>query len=190
MNRMSGFGCTIVAALSVGLLLLILLTIYVVRQPSEQVSKSPPVEVPILPVPTLLHTVAVQTPAQTQAAILPRPTTRPAPTATPEPPYTWQDVAIDEIKAHDLVRGAWIERGDSSTFHLGVSINCAATTEYAREVGDNFVRLVVTLGPDAGRPGIEIGPTRYNYLVIVYCSSNGKELALGGKVDFARRIAW
>lgn len=190
MNRMSGCGCTIVAALSVGSLLLILLTIYVVRQPSEQVSKSPPADVPILPVPTLLPAAPVRTPALTQATVLPRPTTRPTLTATPEPPHTWQDAAIDEIKAHDLVHGAWIERGDSSTFHLGVSINCAATTEYAREVGDNFVRLVVTLGPDGGNPSIEIGPTRYNYLVIVYCSSNGEERALGGKVDFARRIAW
>ena len=69
-------------------------------------------------------------------------------------------------------------------------MNCAATKEYARYVGDGFVRLVVTFGPDNGKPGLEIGPTKYNYLVIVYCSISGKELALGGKVDFGRRIAW
>ncbi len=86
-----------------------------------------------------------------------------------------------------LVRDAAITQ-EGHKFSLAIVVNYAVSEEYARELGDNFVRLTKTLGPD-DRPSKEIGQGKYDYLVGVY-RSNEQEVVLGAKDRNARRITW
>ena len=99
----------------------------------------------------------------------------------------WKAIAIEEIGYWDHVRDADVEL-DGRTFYLYIVVEYATSVEWAKEVGEAFVRLVKTFGPDAD-PGLEVGKGEYDYLVDV-SYPNGKGVALGAKIDFARRITW
>lgn len=58
----------------------------------------------------------------------------------------------------------------------------------AQELGDSFLRLVKSLGPDTS-PGRSIGSGTYDYLIGVYMRDE-TQLALGAKVSVAERITW
>lgn len=71
---------------------------------------------------------------------------------------------------------------------LVLFLNAAMNEEYAKELGDRFVRMTKAfgLGPSSDE---QIGKGVYDYLVGVYTTTE-KELALGAKVASARRISW
>ena len=58
----------------------------------------------------------------------------------------------------------------------------------AQALGDSFLRLVKSLGPDTS-PGRSIGSGTYDYLIGVYALDE-TQLALGAKVSGAERITW
>ena len=62
------------------------------------------------------------------------------------------------------------------------------TRERARQLGENFVRLVKTIGPDKP-PGSQIGIGFYDYLIGIYYP-DGSTIALGAKVRSSPDITW
>ena len=58
----------------------------------------------------------------------------------------------------------------------------------AQALGDSFLRLVKSLGPDTS-PGKSIGSGAYDYLIGVYMRDE-TQLALGAKVSAAERVTW
>ena len=98
-----------------------------------------------------------------------------------------KSLAINEIVGQSLVRDAAITQ-DGRDLSLVLVVNAAASEEYAKELGNNFVRLVKTFGPEEV-PGREIGEGIYDYLVGVYTPAE-EQIALGAKVRSARSITW
>ena len=95
--------------------------------------------------------------------------------------------AVDFIKGELLVKDAAIAQ-DGHKLSLVVIINAAATEEYAKEVGENFVRYLKAMSPDE-TPGREVGPGIYDYLIGVYTLTE-EAVAEGAKHRSARRISW
>lgn len=99
------------------------------------------------------------------------------------------EVAQLEIEDRPLVRGSSIHR-DEDTVTLVVEVNAAMNSRAARQLGEDFLRLFVTLDEqEPGSPGAEIGRTDFSYLIGVI-DSQGNTLQQGAKVDFARQITW
>lgn len=108
-----------------------------------------------------------------------------APTATPRPGLTWADVLEMQMAEYTHVRGASVKR-DGNTISLVLVVEYAINETYARQLGDNFVRMTMALHND-GSPGKEIGAGRkYDYLVGVYCP-NEKQRALGDRRGWPAR---
>ena len=97
-----------------------------------------------------------------------------------------KSLAIDTMLSQSLVRNAAISQYGRE-LSLVVVVKAAVSEEYAREIGDNFVRLVKTFGPEEA-PGKEIGDGIYDYLIGVYTPN--ERIALGTKVSFAKQITW
>ena len=113
---------------------------------------------------------------------------KPAPTATPRPGPTWADVLEMQMAEYTHVREVSVEQ-DGNTISLVIIVGYATNQTYARQLGDSFVRMAMTLLKD-GTPGREIGAgKRYDYLVGVYFP-NEERLALGAKARVAGRITW
>lgn len=98
-----------------------------------------------------------------------------------------KSTAIDTIMGYDLVRDAAISQ-NGRDLSLAIIVNDAASEEYAKQLGDNFVRLVKTFGPEES-PDKEIGAGIYNYLIGIYTPTE-KTIAQGAKARFATRISW
>ena len=99
-----------------------------------------------------------------------------------------QRTILDEIKAHPGVLDAAIVQ-DGRRLSLVLLVDYATNEEYAKQVGEDFVRLAMTYGAGI-RPGYpDLGPGKYDYLIGVYYP-NETPVAEGAKVDFARRITW
>ena len=111
------------------------------------------------------------------------------PAATDVPVLTEEQksLAINAMMGQSLVSDAAITQ-DGRNLSLVLVVNAAASEEYAKELGSNFVRLVKTFGPEEA-PGREIGEGIYDYLVGVYTPAE-EQIALGAKVSFARSITW
>ena len=120
----------------------------------------------------------------------PVPTETP-PTSTPTPTLQVseevQQMAVDTIGQYDLVREAAIKQ-EGTDLSLVITVDYATNEEYAKELGDNFVRLVKSFSQDES-PGQTIGSGIFGYLVGVYYP-NGEQVALGAKVRSADRITW
>ena len=98
-----------------------------------------------------------------------------------------KELAITAIKGYAGVQDAAIgQKGNDLS--LAIIAGYATNEEYAKELGDSFVRLVKTFGPE-DPPGKEIGPGIYDYLIGVY-RPNGENIVLGAKVSGARKITW
>ncbi len=105
------------------------------------------------------------------------------------PPYP-EDVkgmVVGEFMRELLVRDAGIFQ-DGCDLKLVLVVNSATTEEYARDLGDRFVRLTKGLGPGPG-PEKQIGKGIYNYLVGVFTPGEDR-LALGAKVAEAVKLTW
>ena len=94
---------------------------------------------------------------------------------------------MSSIKAYPEVRDAAVsQKGDQLSLVLVVRF--ATNTQRAKTLGENFVRLTKSLGPDSS-PGKEIGKGTYDYVIGVYYP-NERQVALGAKARTAERISW
>ena len=87
-----------------------------------------------------------------------------------------------------LVRDAAI-RQDGNELRLVIVVSPAANGEYAKELGEVFVRRVKGLSPD-DPPSKDIGRGIYDYLVGVFYPTGERPIAQGAKVSFSTRISW
>ena len=96
-------------------------------------------------------------------------------------------MAVLAIQEYAEVRDAAInEEGDA--YSLVLVVAGGTSTERAKELGDNFVRMVKSLGPDDS-PGQEIGSGIYDYLIGI-CYPDGEQVALGAKAKISTQITW
>ena len=91
------------------------------------------------------------------------------------------------ILQYQWVRDAAVQQ-DGQELGLVVIVGHAVNEEYAKEVGDGFVRLVKTFSPD-DPPGKDIGAGIYDYLIGVY-RPNGDNVVLGAKLSWRDSITW
>lgn len=110
---------------------------------------------------------------------------------TPPPPEITgkqMKVAIAEIMAgNEEVRGVGYSQ-EGKELSLDVSVDYTTSEERAKEIGDSFVRLVKTYGPDTA-PSKEIGKGILDYLVTVKYPS-GEPVVIGAKVSSADHVTW
>ncbi len=111
-----------------------------------------------------------------------------APTAPPpEISDTAKKFAIDGIMGYTLVRDAGVFQ-DGKKVKLVIIANDAINEQYAKELCDNFVRMVKQFSEDEN-PGKEIGKGIYDYLVGVYTSTE-EEVVIGFKSADLPHITW
>ena len=77
---------------------------------------------------------------------------------------------------------------DGRDLSLVLVVAYATNERYAKQLGENFVRMLKSLSQD-DPPGQSIGTGIYNYLVGVYLP-NGDRVALGAKARTSDRITW
>lgn len=77
---------------------------------------------------------------------------------------------------------------DGQRLSLGLVVRVEATKDNAQKLGDDFVRLVKTFGPEA-LPGREIGSGMFDYEITV-TYADGTRIAQGAKDSTGVRIAW
>ena len=95
--------------------------------------------------------------------------------------------AVASIQAYPEVRDAAISQ-DGNALSLVVVVASETSPQRARELGDNFVRIIKSQSPDTP-PGKEIGTGIYDYLIGAYYP-NEKRVAQGAKSRGAKRISW
>lgn len=98
-----------------------------------------------------------------------------------------KDLAIRTIKDYSAVKSAAVVQ-EGRNLDLTITVDYATPEENAKELGNNFVRLLQTLGPEA-MPGAVVGKGMFNYLVGVYYPSE-EMLAMGTKPRTSDRITW
>lgn len=96
-------------------------------------------------------------------------------------------LAITSIQGYDGVREAQVYQ-DGKKIKLVIVVGYGTSKQYAKELGDNFVRLVKTFSKDSP-PGKKIGKGIYDYHVGV-ATPNAKLLVQGVKIDLGSRIVW
>ncbi len=77
---------------------------------------------------------------------------------------------------------------DGQRLSLGLVVRVEVTEDDAQELGDNFVRLVKTFGPEA-LPGREIGSGMFDYEITV-AYADGTRVTQGAKESTGIKIAW
>ena len=100
-------------------------------------------------------------------------------------------LAIDTIKEYDLVSDAAIEKKEND-FSLALIVNESTNSIRAKELGENFVRLLKSLIPSSIEPNSskDIGSGNYNYLIGVYGNTTNNKICMGAKASSARKITW
>ena len=108
----------------------------------------------------------------------------------PQPSLTGQQktAAIYQITALDEVVDAFIEQPNKKTLSLAVTVNFGTSKDRARDVGESFVRMVKSLGPD-NAPGQQIGSGIYDYEITVLYPDR-TTVVQGSKVQGVTRISW
>ena len=107
-------------------------------------------------------------------------------------PSDIETIVIESITQDMLIRDAALSQSDCG-LSLVLMVNAAITEAAARELGDNFVRGVKSLGPKGSQDeplGVEIGRSQYDYQIGVYAAGTQEPIARGVKVAMARRIRW
>ena len=113
----------------------------------------------------------------------------PSPRAVAAPPVTQEQIhlATTSIKSYRMVQDAAVtQRGRQVS--LVVVVGTATNEQHAREIGDNFVRMVKSFSDDT-TPSKEIGPGVYDYLIGVYYPGQ-QQVVMGAKARNARNIRW
>ena len=72
---------------------------------------------------------------------------------------------------------------------LYVIVNYAANEDYAKKIGDGFLRQIKGAAPGEIGPGKEVGKGVFEYLVGVFYP-NEKRIVIGAKAPGAIRIYW
>ena len=113
---------------------------------------------------------------------------RPKSTATPTVSVAdIRDMVISTIEGYPRVRDTAIDQ-DGNLISLVIIVDYATDPGYAKQMGDNFVRLAKSFLKD-GMLGKQIGRGRYDYLIGVYYP-NERKVVQGAKVSTADRISW
>lgn len=100
-----------------------------------------------------------------------------------------KSLVIDTIKGYPEVVSASMGQAESHLY-LVVVVKPGTSSNVARNMGDNFVRMVKRFGPDTA-PRKEIGHGKYNYHVKVkVLSPTIRTLVSGYKADDDIGIAW
>jgi hypothetical protein len=100
------------------------------------------------------------------------------------------DFVVGGIEQQAGVVGVAVVQKDND-ISLAIVVDYNVGKEQAKELGDNFVRLLVTFSRDYTNksPGKEIGATKHNYLItVVY--SNEEIVVQGAKVSVGTYIRW
>lgn len=98
-----------------------------------------------------------------------------------------KELAISSIEGYSEVQDAAINQ-DGKQLSLAIVVGYATNKETAKDLGDSFVRLVKSFGPE-DNPEKEIGPGLYDYLIGVYYPDKS-QIALGAKCSSCRKITW
>ena len=117
----------------------------------------------------------------------------PEPTSTPVPRLKetltdrQKQQAIGTMMRKRLVNEASISQ-DGQRLSLGLVVRVETTQDNAQELGDNFVRLIKTFGPEP-LPGREIGSGIFDYEITV-AYADGTRIAQGAKDSTGLKITW
>lgn len=98
-----------------------------------------------------------------------------------------KNIAIQSISEYPEIIEADIVQKDNQ-LSLSIIVKYKTSETRAKELGDNFVRMVKTFSIDKN-PDQEIGDGIYHYLVGVYYS-NQEMIAMGAKAMIASKITW
>jgi len=98
------------------------------------------------------------------------------------------NIAKQAILGYDEVTDAAINK-KGRNMSLVLIVKYSTSEQRAKELGDNFVRLTMTFVKEENSPSKEIGTSVYDYLIGVYYP-NEKEVVMGAKVTFAKKITW
>jgi hypothetical protein len=112
------------------------------------------------------------------------------PSVSPDEPIltaSARQLATDAISGYPEVLDVDL-RQDGLDLNLVLVVNASTSESRARELGDNFVRLVKTFSSDSP-PDREIGRGSFSYLVGVYTPTQ-TQIALGAKSRNATRVTW
>ena len=115
----------------------------------------------------------------------------PAPTAKPVAMTVsaeTQQIVLETIGASPGVLDAAISQ-DGEYISLVLVVGAATSEQYAKQLGENFVRQFKTMSQD-DPPGNQVGTGIFNYAVKVVGSPGQKVIAQGAKVSFVDRISW
>ena len=99
-----------------------------------------------------------------------------------------RQIVLDSIGASPGVLDAAISQ-DGEYISLVLVVGAATSEEYARELGENFVRQFKSMSQD-DPPGRRVGTGLFNYTVKVVGMPGEKTIAQGAKVSFSDRISW
>ena len=116
---------------------------------------------------------------------------RPAPTAKPVDMTVsaeTREIVLMTIGASPGVLDAAISQ-DEEYISLVLVVGAATSEQYAKELGENFVRQFKSMSQD-DPPGKGVGTGMYNYSVKVVGMPGEKVIAQGAKVSFSDRISW
>lgn len=98
-----------------------------------------------------------------------------------------KELATEMIKEYRGIRDAAIgQEGD--TVSLALIVDYGISKEYAKELGENFLRLTMTHSKDSD-PGKELRRGIYDYIIGVYYP-NKKEVVTGAKSMIGINITW
>jgi len=100
------------------------------------------------------------------------------------------DFAVGGIELQAGVVGAAVAQKDNDV-SLAIVVDYNIGKEQAKEIGDNFVRLLITFSKDYtnNSPGKEIGVTKHHYLITVAYSKE-KIVVQGAKASVGTYIRW
>ncbi len=112
----------------------------------------------------------------------------PGPTVEPLLGQVAREQALARIQGHASVLAANIEQR-GRTVALALVVPATTPVATARQLGDDFIRIITTLAPSAPGPGEGIRAGDYDFIIGVH-APNDVEIAVGGRPTATPRIAW
>jgi hypothetical protein len=97
-------------------------------------------------------------------------------------------LAVTSVKNYPEVVDAAVKQ-DGRKVSLVVIVRRGTSVGKAKQLGNNFLRMVKTFSKAEPNPGTQIGSGVFDYLIGIY-TPDQKELVLGAKVRNSPRITW
>lgn len=116
---------------------------------------------------------------------------RPAPIAKPVDMTVsaeTREIVLVTIGSNPGVLDAAISQ-EGENISLVIVVGAATSEQYARQLGENFVRQFKSMSQDDS-PGKDVGTGMFNYTVQVVGMPGEKVIAQGAKVSFSNKISW